>query len=200
MKLRRDAAPDLPAASGTFVHGDSRTSRAADGHGMLGELLVGAQLISHAQLAEALLQQSGTGKRIGVTFSWSWAPSASATWPTPCRTSSTSPWSTFPNRHHRPRPSRSARERRSSPPGDPDRSRRKRDHHRRGRSERRDPGAPRQRLGRLVRLVIAPRSDVQRAIDTAYRALGNIERSSGPSRRRSRSASPRRHHRGDRSR
>ncbi len=32
---------------------------------MLGELLVGAQLISHAQLAEALLQQSATGKRIG---------------------------------------------------------------------------------------------------------------------------------------
>ncbi len=33
---------------------------------MLGELLVGAQLISQAQLAEALLQQSTTGKRIGT--------------------------------------------------------------------------------------------------------------------------------------
>ena len=31
----------------------------------LGELLVGAQLISHDQLAEALLQQSTSGKRIG---------------------------------------------------------------------------------------------------------------------------------------
>ncbi len=44
--------------------------------------------------------------------------------------------------------------------------------------------------GRVVRLVIAPKSDVQRAIDTAYRALGNIrefvrefeETSDGPQR------------------
>ena len=32
----------------------------------LGELLIGAQLISHAQLAEALLQQSASGQRIGT--------------------------------------------------------------------------------------------------------------------------------------
>jgi type IV pilus assembly protein PilB len=37
-----------------------------DGRAQLGELLVGAQLISHAQLAEALLQQSSSGKRIGA--------------------------------------------------------------------------------------------------------------------------------------
>ena len=35
------------------------------GHAQLGELLVGAELITHAQLAEALLQQSASGKRIG---------------------------------------------------------------------------------------------------------------------------------------
>ncbi|HLX89498.1 MAG TPA: GspE/PulE family protein, partial [Acidimicrobiales bacterium] len=35
------------------------------GKAQLGELLIGAQLISHAQLAEALLQQSSSGKRIG---------------------------------------------------------------------------------------------------------------------------------------
>ncbi|HAM03280.1 MAG TPA: pilus assembly protein PilB [Acidimicrobiaceae bacterium] len=37
----------------------------AGGHAQLGELLVGEQLISHAQLAEALLQQSASGRRIG---------------------------------------------------------------------------------------------------------------------------------------
>jgi type IV pilus assembly protein PilB len=35
------------------------------GRAQIGELLVGAQLITHAQLAEALLQQSASGKRIG---------------------------------------------------------------------------------------------------------------------------------------
>ncbi len=39
-----------------------RAARAA----LLGELFVGAQLITHAQLAEALLQQSSSGKRIGT--------------------------------------------------------------------------------------------------------------------------------------
>lgn len=39
--------------------------REASSHAQLGELLVGAQLITHAQLAEALLQQSASGKRIG---------------------------------------------------------------------------------------------------------------------------------------
>src|ERR1700677_2560983 len=66
MKLRRDAAPDLPASTGAFDRDGGGRSEARNGHGMLGELLVGAQLISHAQLAEALLQQSATGKRIGT--------------------------------------------------------------------------------------------------------------------------------------
>ena len=42
--------------------GEAQTS---GGKQQLGELLVGAQLISHAQLAEALLQQSASGMRIG---------------------------------------------------------------------------------------------------------------------------------------
>jgi type IV pilus assembly protein PilB len=66
MKLRRDSAPDLPTATGTIDRDDRQAKKGRDGHGMLGELLVGAQLISHAQLAEALLQQSATGKRIGT--------------------------------------------------------------------------------------------------------------------------------------
>lgn len=44
---------------------DQDSAASSGGRAQLGELLIGAQLISHAQLAEALLQQSASGKRIG---------------------------------------------------------------------------------------------------------------------------------------
>src|ERR1700689_2416861 len=67
MKLRKDVAPDSPTSDSDSVDRDrSQAKKKSGGKGMLGELLVGAQLITHAQLAEALLQQSATGKRIGT--------------------------------------------------------------------------------------------------------------------------------------
>lgn len=54
--IETPASPSTPASSAPASTG---------GRAQLGELLVGAQLISHAQLAEALLQQSASGKRIG---------------------------------------------------------------------------------------------------------------------------------------
>ena len=56
-ELEATQRPASPPATGARPQGG--------GHAQLGELLVGAQLISHAQLAEALLQQSASGKRIG---------------------------------------------------------------------------------------------------------------------------------------
>ena len=152
-----------------------KQGRGDDGHGMLGELLVGAQLISHAQLAEALLQQSATGKRIGTLLveegavdERDLARALSDQLQIPFvdlskRTPSADAIALLPE---------SVARANVAIPIDVD-----------------DEGVTvvvadpndetQERLAaathRLVHLVIAPRSDVQRAIEAAYRALGNIE-------------------------
>src|SRR5579863_10043879 len=71
MKLRRDPN-DGATASETEVGGGAaaapRIGATGSSRGQLGELLIGAQLISNDQLAEALIQQSASGKRIGATL------------------------------------------------------------------------------------------------------------------------------------
>jgi type IV pilus assembly protein PilB len=142
---------------------------------MLGELLVGAQLISNAQLAEALLQQSATGKRIGallveegalderdlahalsdqlnisfVDLSQQ-APKADAIALLPESVA----------RANVAIPIEFDEKNITVVVADPS-------------DETKDRLAA--ATQRSVRLVIAPRSDVQRAIEAAYRALGNIE-------------------------
>ncbi len=133
-----------------------------------------AQLISHDQLAEALIQQSGSGKRIGTTLVElgaigerdlakalstqllvpmvdlsQQAPSPDATEVLPESVA----------RAHLAVPIVADESGVTIAVSDP------------------TPELAKvlaNACGRVVRLVIAPRSDVQRAIDTAYRALGNI--------------------------
>ncbi len=70
-KLRKVSGDDEPTSRNTDDPddrgrpGSGASSKQPGGRAQLGELLVGMQLISHAQLAEALLQQSASGKRIG---------------------------------------------------------------------------------------------------------------------------------------
>jgi type IV pilus assembly protein PilB len=176
MKLRRDAAPDLPAASaGAVARDDPQSQGTRNSHGMLGELLVGAQLISHAQLAEALLQQSATGKRIGSLLvevgavdERDLAHALSDQMQIPFidlsqETPSTDAIALLPESV--------ARANVAIPVGVDDAG---------ITIVVADPNEETQeRLAaathRKVSLVIAPRSDVQRAIEAAYRALGNIE-------------------------
>jgi len=142
---------------------------------MLGELLVGAQLISHAQLAEALLQQSATGKRIGsllvevgavdeVDLAHALADQLQI------------PFVDLSQQTPSPDaiallPESVARANVAIPIdlGDDGVTIVVADPH----------DEIQERLAtathRKVRIVIAPRSDVQRAIEAAYRALGNIE-------------------------
>ena len=67
MKLRKDSGGEDAAPPGA----DEGTPEAplrrdfASSRTQLGELLVSAQLVSNDQLAQALLQQSTSGKRIG---------------------------------------------------------------------------------------------------------------------------------------
>jgi type IV pilus assembly protein PilB len=56
------AAVDTPVGTEATTRQPAEPSQ----HGMLGELLVGRNLITHSQLAEALLQQSASGKRLGA--------------------------------------------------------------------------------------------------------------------------------------
>jgi type IV pilus assembly protein PilB len=142
---------------------------------MLGELLVGAQLISHAQLAEALLQQSATGKRIGTLLVEEGAVNERDL----ARALSDQLQIPFVDLSQRAPQAEaiallpeSVARANIAIPVDVD-----------------DTGVTvvvadpndetQERLAaatqRVVRLVIAPRSDVQRAIEAAYRALGNIE-------------------------
>ena len=141
----------------------------------LGELLVSAQLISHDQLAEALIQQSASGKRIGTTLVELGAINE--------RDLAKALSTQLLRPHGRPVPAdpvarghrRPARERGPSPSGRPDRRGRERDHDRRVGPHPELAKILANACGQIVRLVIAPTSDVQRAIDTAYRALGNIQ-------------------------
>ncbi len=71
MKLRKESVSTESAsdAEGRGLAGAKSALQPPDASNgkpsQLGELLVGAQLVSHAQLAEALLQQSASGQRIG---------------------------------------------------------------------------------------------------------------------------------------
>src|ERR1022692_2822730 len=175
MKLRRDSAPDLSTATGTIDRDDRQAKKGRDGHGMLGELLVGAQLISHAQLAEALLQQSATGKRIGTLLVEEGAvderdlahalsdqlqiPFVDLSQQTP----SPEAIALLPESVARANvaiPIKVDEEGVTIVVADPN-------------------DEIQERLvaatHRQVHIVIGPRSDVQRAIEAAYRALGNIE-------------------------
>ena len=141
----------------------------------LGELLVGAHLITHAQLAEALLQQSTSGKRIGTLLvelglinDGDLARELSAQLGIPLiNLSQQAPTQTAIETL----PESVARSQLAVPVtvmddnsvtiavADPTEAL---------------AGALANATKRPVRLVIAPRPDVQRAIDSAYRALGNI--------------------------
>src|ERR1700680_2699278 len=71
MKLRKEPgdAGGRPDTTGDVGADDPvRSSGSGKPRSQLGQLLVSAQLISHDQLAEALIQQSGSGKRIGTTL------------------------------------------------------------------------------------------------------------------------------------
>ena len=104
------------------------------------------------------------------------APSTSATWPRPCPRSCTSRSSTCHSRRRRPRRSSSAREREpASHLAVPGRSTTTAS---RSPSPTRTPSWPRSSPTPAAASSASssrPRSDIQRAIDTAYRALGNIQ-------------------------
>src|SRR6202140_422140 len=174
MKLRKEAEGEDAAPGTAGVAPPARSGTTGSSRSQLGELLVSAQLISHDQLAEALIQQSGSGKRIGTTLVElgaigerdlakalstqllvpmvdlsQQAPSPDATEVLPESVA----------RAHLAVPIVADQNGITIAVSDP------------------TPELAKilaNSCGRVVRLVIAPRSDVQRAIDTAYRALGNI--------------------------
>jgi type IV pilus assembly protein PilB len=179
MKLRKEPGAGVSVAgAGTDnnagVDTPPRTTSMGSARGQLGELLVGAQLISHDQLADALIQQSSSGKRIGATLVELGAISErdlaqalstqllvplvdlSQQTPTP---DAVEVLSESVARAHLAVPIVVDDSGVTIAVSDP------------------NPELAKilaNACGRVVRLVIAPRSDVQRAIDTAYRALGNI--------------------------
>jgi type IV pilus assembly protein PilB len=176
MKLRRDGAPDVSTEkTGSAQQNDPRSKKGRGGRGMLGELLVGAQLITNAQLAEALLQQSATGKRIGSLLVEEGAvderdlahalsdqleiPFVDLSQQTP-KAEAIAMLPESVARTNVAIPIDLDEQTITVVVADPN-------------------DEIQERLAaathRQVRLVIAPRSDVQRAIDAAYRALGNIE-------------------------
>jgi len=179
MKQKNPTAPDPdsggPGDGSTHRRGQHLASGSTtNSRTLLGELLVGAQLISHDQLADALLQQSSSGERIGtllvelgaigerdlakalasqllvplVDLSQE-APTADAVDVLPESVA----------RSHLAVPLALDDKGLTIAVSDP------------------SPELAKtlaNASGRVVRLVIAPRSDIQRAIDTAYRALGSI--------------------------
>ncbi len=177
MKLRKEPG-EAGGTPDVTERGSAEAPVRAGGGGkprsQLGQLLVSAQLISHDQLAEALIQQSGSGKRIGTTLVElgaigerdlakalstqllvpmvdlsQQAPSPDATEVLPESVA----------RAHLAVPIVADESGVTIAVSDP------------------TPELAKvlaNACGRVVRLVIAPRSDVQRAIDGAYRALGNI--------------------------
>src|SRR5579872_6647155 len=161
----RQAQPAQGAASA--AHGQGRT--------LLGELLVSSQVLTHDQLAEALIQQSTAGGRIGATLVELGAISErdlaealstqllvpivdlSQQTPTP---EAVDALSESVARAHLAVPIAIDPQGITIAVADP------------------NPELAKtlaNSSGRVVRLVIAPKSDVQRAINTAYRALGNIQ-------------------------
>jgi type IV pilus assembly protein PilB len=174
MKLRKEPEGDdgAPATEGV-VSGDAPI-RATATRSQLGELLVSAQLITHDQLAEALIQQSSSGQRIGTTLvelgaigERDLAKALSTQLLVPMvdlsqQAPSSDAIEVLPEsvaRAHLAVPILVDDNGITIAVSDP------------------TPELAKvlaNACGRIVRLVIAPRSDVQRAIDTAYRALGNI--------------------------
>ncbi len=177
MKLRKEpdvtgSAPGVDDVAGAGA--PARSAHTGSTRSQLGQLLVSAQLIGHDQLAEALIQQSNSGKRIGTTLVELGAISerdlAKA-----LSTQLLVPMVDLSQQAPSPDatevlPESVARAHLAVPivvdeggitiaVSDP------------------TPELAKvlaNACGRVVRLVIAPKSDVQRAIDTAYRALGNI--------------------------
>ena len=164
------AAPPPPAAAPPPV-GAQGVPRS-----QLGQLLVSAQLISHDQLAEALIEQSTSGQRIGMTLGRAGSDQRARPGAGAVHAAARAHRATCRSRRPPPKPSRCCRRAWPGPiwpcpsrwtsngitiaVADP------------------NPELAKtlaNACGRIVRLVIAPRSDVQRAIDTAYRALGNID-------------------------
>ncbi len=176
MKLRKEpnGADPAPASEGATSEPPTRTGATSVPRSQLGELLVSSRLINHEQLADALIQQSASGKRIGTTLVElgaigerdlakalstqllvpmvdlsQQAPSPDATEVLPESVA----------RAHLAVPIVVDETGITIAVSDP------------------TPELAKvlaNSCGRVVRLVIAPKSDVQRAIDTAYRALGNI--------------------------
>ena len=68
MKLRKGPEHAVAVSEPTRIAPPQGGTPTANGQGrtLLGELLVSSQLITHDQLAEALIQQSTSGKRIGT--------------------------------------------------------------------------------------------------------------------------------------
>ncbi len=181
MKLRKDpnggkdSTPPATATTGAEPSARIGAGIAGSTRGHLGELLVGAQLITHDQLAEALIQQqAATGKRIGTTLvelgaitERDLAQALSTQLLVPLVDLS----------QQKPTPeaveilAESVARAHLAVPVTVDSG---------GVTIAvSDPNPELAKIlanacGRVVRLVIAPRSDVQRAIDTSYRALGNI--------------------------
>ncbi|HUA94964.1 MAG TPA: GspE/PulE family protein [Acidimicrobiales bacterium] len=181
MRLRRDS--DDPVEDVASVHnadaadngGRPGPSIAAPARSQLGALLVGSQLITHEQLADALIQQqAGSGKRIGTTLVELGAiserdlaqalsnqllvPLVDLSQQTPSP-EAVEVLSESVARAHLAVPIALDGNAVTIAVSDPNPELAK---------------ALANSCGRIVRLVIAPRSDIQRAIDTSYRALGNI--------------------------
>jgi type IV pilus assembly protein PilB len=182
VKLRKESASPEPAhESDTSVPLAAasalaaRPSKVTGQRSQLGELLVSAQLITHAQLAEALLQQSASGQRIGSLLvalgalnESDLAKALSEQLAIPLvdlSQQSPSPeavalLSESIARAHLAVPVRLDGQQLSVAVSDPTPE-----------LEAELRGA----TGFAVTLVLSPPSDVQRAIDAAYRALGTIE-------------------------
>jgi type IV pilus assembly protein PilB len=180
MKLRKDLPGEEATSeaggdtSGARRGGQRTPGSPSNSRTLLGELLVGAQLITHDQLAEALLQQSSSGERIGnllvelgaigerdlarALASQLLVPLVDLSQQAP----SPEAIDVLPEsvaRSHLAVPLVLDDKGLTIAVSDP------------------NPELAKvlaNACGRVVRLVIAPRSDIQRAIDTAYRALGSI--------------------------
>ncbi len=192
MKLRKEpnGADPMPGRDAVTAEPPARTGAHTVARSQLGELLVSSRLINHEQLADALIQQSASGKRIGTTLVELGAISErdlakalstqllvpmvdlSQQAPSP---DATEVLSESVARAHLAVPIVVDESGITIAVADP------------------TPELAKilaNSCGRVVRLVIAPKSDVQRAIDTAYRALVNIrehvrafeESSDGPQR------------------
>jgi len=177
MRLRKDNErdPSVPEDAPVEHVGTPPIAAAAVPRNQLGQLLVSSNVITHDQLAEALIQQSASGQRIGATLVDLGAISErdlaqalsqqllvpivdlSQQAPTP---DAIDALSESVARAHMAVPIVLDDTGITIAVADP------------------NPELAKtlaNACGRVVRLVIAPRSDVQRAIDTSYRALGSID-------------------------